>query len=211
MPYSLLNHFIKTVAFAALLLVISACSSGYKKEAGQWVWVSYDEMEGKRITMIEGVDAQTFNVLTNENYAVDKNAVYYTHRKIKYADPATFKVLTDGYAVDKYHVFFDYGMILFADPATFQSLGFLYSKDKNDVYCGMIPLHLSKADLNLFTVTGSKANFSNTKSAVLTSHFIELNPEFAWIDTLQLERIIVGDYTTGQAGPKKFYGFKQVK
>jgi hypothetical protein len=51
-----------------LLLLLSSlflisCSNGYRKQNGQWVWVTYDSAFKKRVTFIEYTDKKSFKVL----------------------------------------------------------------------------------------------------------------------------------------------------
>lgn len=52
---------------------------------------------------------------------------------------------------------------------------------------------------------------AGTKSGILLSHFIELNPEYKWLDTLEIGRVIVGEWGTGKTKSRKFKGFKSVE
>lgn len=207
-----INQPMKTLTAILASFFLASCDSGYNYENGVWIWVSYDESVGRRVKLVESADSESFKILKNKNYAVDKQAVFYLGTKIENADPKTFKVVTDnGYAIDKSNVYLDWGIVLFADPNTFQHLDFLYSKDKNDVYCGMIPLRLNKNEINEFVVTNKDDIMAGTKSSVLLSHFIELNPDYAWLDTLNIHRVIVGDWATGETKTRKFKGFREIK
>lgn len=74
---------LRNVFYFFITAFLSSCKSGYVRENGQWVWISYDESVGRRVTMIDSVDNETFKVLKNKNYAVDKNSVFYTNRRIR--------------------------------------------------------------------------------------------------------------------------------
>jgi len=193
-----------TVIFLSLFLMTS-CQEGYKKENDKWVWISYDEAVGKRVTKVESADLKTFKVLKNKNYAVDKNYVYYKTQKIKNANPKTFSVLTDnGYSKDDKKVFLDCYEIVNANPKTFECLCFPYSKDDNDVFCGTLPLQLSKDEINEFRVT----NMSTAISIILLSHFIEQNPDFSWLDTLSIDGVVVNEIATAKTNKRNFKGYR---
>lgn len=193
-----------------LFLFLTSCQSGYRKEGGVWVWVSYDESVGKRVRMVDKHDAGSFKVLKNKDFAVDKNAAFYVGRLIGGADPSTFEVVhKSGYSKDKTRVFLDDQMVVFADPATFKVLEFPYSKDNKHIFCGNIPLIISDKEANEFKVTNTDELMSATKSTILFSHFLEMNPDYKWLDTTGINRIIVGEWGTGETGDKKFKGFRE--
>ena len=90
--------FVFSVLMTATLV---SCSPGYQEENGEWVWVSYDEAAGRRITKIDSVDSRSFEVLANEKYGKDRMHVFYETEIILGADPNTFEILTEnGYARD---------------------------------------------------------------------------------------------------------------
>lgn len=190
-----------------------ACSSGYHKENGTWVWVSYDESSGKRVTGIDVYDDESFEVLTsNKNYAKDRNSVFFTGRKIDGADAATFEVLTNnGYSKDKNTVYLDQYKVLFADPASFRVLEFPYSKDAEKAFCGTLPIKLSKTEVNEFEVTNEDKLMAGMKTSIILSHFIELNPEYNWLDTLGITGIVIGEWATAETSTRKFKGFKGIE
>ena len=201
-----LTLFIMTIA------VMTSCQTGYKKENGKWVWISYDEAVGKRVTEIESIDYETFKILENENYAVDKNNVYHMTRPIKNSDPETFTILTtNGYSKDDQKVFLDWDEIIFADPKTFKTLNFPYSKDKDNIFCGTLPLRIPIEEINEFKVTSKDKLMSDIGSTVLKSHFIEQNSDYKWLDTLDIDGIIVGEFATGETKKRKFKGYREEK
>ncbi|MBP6812793.1 MAG: DKNYY domain-containing protein [Saprospiraceae bacterium] len=201
----------KLIIGALLILFFASCQSGYRKENGQWVWVSYDESVGKRITPIDAHDAKSFKVLKSKKYAKDKNAVFYHGRLIENADPKSFQVIHDsGYSKDKNRVFLDENIIVLADPATFEFLEFPYSKDSDHVYCGNIPLKISPQEVNEFNVTNTDELMSASKSTILFSHFIEMNQDYKWLDSTKIRWVVVGQWGTGTTKNKKFKGFREV-
>ena len=73
-------------------------------------------------------------------------------KKVKNADPATFRNLNNGYGADKSKVFYKGDEIPEADPTTFKQIKWAYSKDANHVY-----LHsclLESANPNEFLILG---------------------------------------------------------
>ena len=209
---------IKLSTKIALILFISgimtACDSGYKFEKGHWVWISYNEAFGRQVIKLDSVDNESFKVLTNKDYALDKNSVYYKIRRIKDADPRTFNIINEfGYSKDKNNVYLvgiDCEKVIFADPETFKTLDFPYSKDNNNVYCGTIPLKLNAEEVNEFTVTNEDTLMAGMCSTIRLSSFIESNPEYSWLDTLKIDWVIVGEDGAGKTKTRKFKGFKDI-
>lgn len=205
-----MKYVIRILFIFSGMFSIVACESGYKKESGQWVWVTHDESQGKRITYMDSLDNNSFRVLDNENYGADNNQVYYKGRKIAGADPGKFSVINDdGYGKDSHHVFLECDHVVFADPATFEALTFPYAKDNKHVYCGTLPMPIESKEIADFKVTNLDKLMANTRSTTILSHFIELNPEYAWLDTLKVERVITGQWATAKTGKRKFIGFKE--
>lgn len=194
-----------------ILFLISSCNSGYNKEDGRWVWISYDEAAGKRINEIEQHHFETFEVLDNEKFARDKNSVFYIGQVIKSADPESFEVLSNGYSKDLNNVFLDAETIVSANPRTFKQLGFPHSKDSAHIFCGTIPLELDENEIDEFVVTNGDELMSTSKSTILLSHFIEQNPKYQWLDTLNIGRVIIGEWATGKTKERIFKGYKEVK
>ncbi|MBK8705256.1 MAG: DKNYY domain-containing protein [Saprospiraceae bacterium] len=202
---------IKILALLLFLIFLTSCSSGYQHENGTWVWVSYDESVGRRVKLVESADSETFKVLRNKNYAVDKNAVFYLGIKIEKADPKTFEVITDnGYAIDKSNVS-GLGHCFICRPKDLSTSGFSLFEGQNDVYCGIIPLQLNKREINEFIVTNKDDIMAGTKRTILLSYFIEQNPDYAWLDTFDIQRVIIGDWATGETKTRKFKGFREIK
>ena len=193
-----------------VLCLLLSCDSGYQKEDGKWLWVSYDEAAGKRTTPIDKHDYQSFEVLENKKYARDKNSVFYLGSIIKNADPKSFTWLKAGYSKDENHVFLDAETIIFAKPDSFEPLEFPYSKDDAHVFCGTIPLSLKGNEIAQFRVTNEDKLMSGMKSTTLLSHFIEVYPDYQWLDTLDIEGVIIGEWGTGETHKKKFKGFEEV-
>lgn len=194
-----------------LTLIFMSCNPGYQKENGKWVWISFDEAVGKRVSQIDKHDYETFEVLNNGKYAKDKNSVFYIKSKIENADPKTFETIKRGYSKDNNHIFLDDEVVIHANPKTFQLLEFPYSKDDLHVFCGTVPLNLKNEEIEQFQVTNNDELLTDMKSSIVLSHFIELNPEYEWLDTLGIKGVIVGEFATGETNDKKFKGFKGFK
>lgn len=207
------------IASTLLLLIvlwISSCQSGYKKQNGQWAWVTYDESAGKRVKWMEGIDNSSFRVLKNDNFGADNFSVFYQGIKIKQANPNGFVTLTDntfGYAKDAQHVFLDIEVILKADPKSFEVLEFPYSRDKNDIYNGTLPMGLDKKEVEEFTVTNEDKMMAGSKTTSLLDYFIEYKPEYAWIKEYSPDTkfVIVGSSGTATTKSRKFKGLKELE
>ncbi len=184
-----------------LTLTLIGCSEGYKEIDGKWAYVSYDEAVGKRVNYLD-VDNETFKVLKKEEFAIDKNNVYFIGKKIENAEPSSFVVLENGYSADKSNVFLDYETVIGADPKTFKLLDFPYAKDNKTIYCGTLPLLTT--DINRFIVVKS----GSMKINELTSNFIKFNPDYAWIDTLKYKGVIYGE-GIGKTQTEEFDGYKK--
>lgn len=100
--------------------------------------------EGK---IIPDIDVNSFKPIFTgpyiQEYAKDKNNVYYLNSKITGADPKTFIVKThqiyEGcrlgmYSIDNNAVYYKDMKVIGADPNTFESLYGEYGKDKNNIY-----------------------------------------------------------------------------
>jgi hypothetical protein len=89
---------------------------------------------------IDGVDVESFKVMSSSYYATDKNQAYHLGKVIKGADPATFTVFDHVYySKDKSHVYGNGVVIEEADVKTFGPVDDKYSllyKDKNRVFRG---------------------------------------------------------------------------
>jgi hypothetical protein len=125
-----------------VLFILTSCQS-YKFANGKWSLISYDESVGRRVTVIDGADQNSFVPINNE-YAKDSKQVYWETLVIKGADPNTFVCLGQLYSKDKEKVFWREQEINGADPDSFQIVdgANLWSKDKKDFYFGADPLHV---------------------------------------------------------------------
>ena len=149
---------------------ITNINENYPKEGKEWVKLNNQESTewfsridsvvycGEIFCNIEpmkNVDANSFEVIPNSNYARDKNNVYYPIEIpcIDYSDcgvcycgkyvlentnPNTFKYLGKDYAIDKNLVFFRGRKLNNADGETFEIIKggefFYFAKDKSHVY-----------------------------------------------------------------------------
>ena len=117
----------------------------FQQKGGAWYY---------RDLPIEGADAKSFQVL-NDNYAKDKNQVYYgdTYRKgqeyymvkhsrlrVLHADAATFRYLNYDYSQDKSSVFYEGVAFPVKDLATFELIDRSYARDRVTGYYHQRPI-----------------------------------------------------------------------
>lgn len=201
-------HFKINLLFLLLGGLLSACDTGYQKEGGTWVWVTQDESHGRRSQPIAYADAGSFEVLSNRDFAKDQGHAYFQGRLISGADPDSFEVLSErGYSKDRQHVFLDVEKVIFANPATFELLEYPYARDAHYLFCGNLPILLPENEIREFKVTNEDKLMAGMKSTMKRSHFIEFNPTYGWLDSLQTQFIIVGEWGTGETSTKKIKGF----
>jgi hypothetical protein len=190
-------------------MVFTSCQTGYQNENGQWAWVSYDEYQGKRLSFLDSVDAESFSVMSNNQYGLDKYHVYFKGQIVYPADPKTFQLIDDkGYSADAQHVFLDAAMIALAHPLSFKVLQFPYSKDDQNIFCGTIPMRLSKEEQRSFKVVEGEKNMVNTRTITDLKYFIEFNPDYQWLDTLPIKKVITGEWGMAEVNGKRIHGFK---
>ena len=85
--------------------------------------------------LIEDADSESFKLLEKNQFATDKDHVYYYGLKMKGADPKTFVIVNDHYSRDANHIFHNSHQIKGADLKSFEILGNdRYAKDKNHFY-----------------------------------------------------------------------------
>jgi DKNYY family len=86
-----------------------------------------------RTLKVKNADAATFNYIDQE-YARDKNAVYFEGVAFSVKDVDSFQVLNYGFAKDRFTAYYDQIPIEGSDGATFEALDNNYSKDKKNIY-----------------------------------------------------------------------------
>jgi hypothetical protein len=188
--------------FIALLL---SCEPSYKKENGNWAWVSKYSAAGKFVREFSPHDS-TFEILENRKYAKDKDSVYLEGISIKNADPNTFEVLSsNGYSKDKDNVFLDTDIVIFANPKTFEIIEWPFARDDQRIFNGNLPMDVS--DIESFKITRS----GNSRIATVKYFFIECNEDYSWLDTMDVQGIIVGGDAEAVAENEKFEGFRKVE
>ena len=186
------------------LITLISCGEGYEKVEGQWTWVLHSEA-GKHMREIE-IDNGTFEILDNKSYAKDKSSVFWRGVRIDKADPKTFKVISDnGYSKDKNYVFLDNDIVIFANPETFKVIDWPYSMDNERLFNGNLPIEVK--DLTNFKITKP----SGARTSTLKSYFINSNPDYNWLDTLDVQGIIYGEHAESETGNGKIKGFRKIE
>lgn len=196
------------------LIFLQSCGTGYQRQNGSWVWTTNDESHGSRSTVIPEADDGSFEVLDRPQFAKDANYLYYEGKRVRGANPKALQFLGDEkseYYKDDQHAFIRTEIIQRADPATFEVLEFPYSKDKNDVYCGTMPMMLSAGDLKSFKVINDDPWMKGMVSTMKREHFVEYNKSYQWVDSLDIEYVIVGEWGSAESAGKKFKGLYEVK
>ena len=195
---------IRTLYLTLISILFISCGEGYQENDGKWTWVLYSEA-GKHIRELNP-DNSTFKILENEEYAKDKNTVYRRGVEIDKADPKTFKVISEnGYSMDKYNVYLDNEIVIFANPKTFKVMEWPYSKDDKRIYNGNLPMEVD--NIEEFEITKSGGG----KTSSMKSFFIEWHKEYKWLDTLNVNGIIVGEDSEAKTNTAKYKGFKKIE
>jgi len=133
---------IKLIWYAILIVILAGCDAGYKIQNDKVLYISYNESNGRN-TRNFGADPETFQILENDRYGLDKKNVYYEGNPIDDADPRSFKVLSDYISKDRNRGYTGTIAIPGSDGNTFESVMNDYTRDKNDVYRAEYPLHSS--------------------------------------------------------------------
>lgn len=202
---------LKWLSLGLLTGTLIACDTGYQWEEGQWTWVQRDEAAGKSVRVMESVDAATFQIMDPPTYAKDKNHVYLEGRIIPEAHAGSFRLLeASGYARDQKHIFLQQAPVIFADPASFEVLAYPYSRDQNHVFCGTLPLPLSPEEVPQFNVTNQNKRLAGATSISTLSGLLLFYPEYQWLDTLEIDRFVIGTGGTGETNHRKFQGPREI-
>lgn len=199
------------IVLILVFTVLTGCVTGYAKQNGSWVWVTNDEQFGSRTFTIVGADQSSFYVLDNKNFAKDKESVYFKGKKIPFADPHSFTCLSANnyaYSRDFQFVFFEDERIINADPKTFEVLSFPYARDAKDVFCGTLPMMLTKDEVSTFKVVNQDETMAGMITRSKLNHFVEYNEKYMWLKRYENEmnRVIVGEWGEGRSASKIYKG-----
>jgi hypothetical protein len=107
---------------------------GYGKDKNN---VYYNEIYDKvyKPKTLNGAIPETFVSLDNGYFGYDENSVYFENKKIKKANPKTWKLFKKGclYSKDK-HIYYKDIIMKEADIETFEIINDTFAKDKNNYY-----------------------------------------------------------------------------
>ncbi|MBS1604591.1 MAG: DKNYY domain-containing protein [Bacteroidetes bacterium] len=127
--------------FAVSFLFLSGCSTGYRKEGSVIYYEYWNEGSGSHKDRLDA-DPETFEVLKDDNYAKDKQKVFYNGGVIIGADAATFESLDERYARDKNRGYYGRDRILSSRGQTFRVIDDDYSSDGVNVFYDTLPLNV---------------------------------------------------------------------
>ena len=100
----------------------------------------YYMLSHNRTDIMEGADAATFQVLTDDHYARDATRVYLDGVAFPVKDVASFTLLDYGYAKDRFTGYYRRESIAGSDGPTFIRVDSDYAKDKDRVFYGTFVL-----------------------------------------------------------------------
>jgi hypothetical protein len=199
----ILMNKLRLLTLIIVTIFLTSCGEGYEKVDNEWAWVLRSEA-GKHVTKLNA-DEATFEILSDKKYAKDKESVFWKGVKIDLADPFTFEVISSGYSKDDKHVFLDNDIVVFANPEKFEILEWPFSKDDRYIFNGNIPL--TSKNIEEFVITKS----TGKKTASTKSFFIEWNKDFKWLDTINVNGIIIRDDSEGHTREEKFKGVRKIE
>lgn len=169
-PLSNKNH----LAYATLLSLVTGCplappqrvpdvTDAVLISAGYYIYRNriYTLEEHRELRIIEGADADTFQILS-ANFAKDKNSVFYKGRTINQADAPTFAAFGETcFAKDKHRAFYCDNPIQGADTRTFAAINDNYAKDHSHVfhYYGFDDHIVPGADISTFRTFGANPGY----------------------------------------------------
>ena len=111
---------------------------GYFYENGKIFFMIRSNMSpGYLSHSVENADLKTFEILSDEDYAKDKNNVYYHGEKLNGIDSKNFTIMKSGneiFTKDKNGVYYQNEKLDGMDSKSFEILKENYFKDKNGLY-----------------------------------------------------------------------------
>lgn len=130
---------------------------------------------------IEGADVSTFEILDeSQQYAIDKNHVYFNGFIIPDGDPTTFEVLESYYSRDKNHVYIS-GTVFTNDPANFEIVYGYIMRDSEHIYWSDTIISDDPTNIEIIEDLGFYTYWKNS-----TNIFINGSPiEDASMDTFE--------------------------
>jgi hypothetical protein len=186
-------------------MLLISCVDGYQKTSdNEWTWVNKSEA-GQQVKTID-TDVATFTILDDPAYAKDKKNVFCRGIRILDADPETFEVITEnGYSKDKNNVYLDRAKVIFANPNAFEIIQWPYAKDDKRVFNGNLPIEVD--NINEFEVIKA----GKGKSFYTKALFMKWNEDFIWLDSLNVNGIIIDESAEARTENQRFKGVNEVK
>ncbi|MFM7016683.1 MAG: DKNYY domain-containing protein [Bacteroidota bacterium] len=140
-----------TVLLYNVVILITACSSGYKIEGDKVYYEYANEAHGQQKVLLKA-DAKTFQVLKHEGYAKDAHTVFYYGKELKGADVNSFESLGDFYARDKNVGWYSMDSIKGSHGPTLKIVNDYYSTDGSDYFYTSFPLHITNVQKFKFVI-----------------------------------------------------------
>lgn len=197
-----------TSRLIVLLLIVftfQSCDRGYQEIDGQWFYVTIDEGHGRREKPLT-VDAATFQVLSNSDFAKDKDRVFLRGRVLEGVDAASFRLFPSGfYAMDRQKAYFVTLEVPDADIATFTEIKFPYAKDKNFIYCGNIPITPNRGQ----EVKVRRGSQGYTITSL--ESFIRDNEDFSFLVETGIDAVGYGFDGQARIGEERYEGYRKVE
>jgi len=135
-----------------LVIFLAGCGRaiGYQRKGDSFVFVDWGMELGYQEHPIQGIDPKTFQVLTSNGFARDKQRAYSTWFQIPGADVSSFVVISKFYAKDSTRVYFGHYVVEQADVNSFVVLSDTYARDSRRVY--YLYRVIEQADISSFVV-----------------------------------------------------------
>lgn len=146
--------------FIILISIIFGACNGYLVENGKVYYKSSNEAQGIVKRHLKNADASTFEILQNDDYARDKNFVFYQGNRVEGADPSTFEYVADLYAKDKNRAYYAGDSIESSSSKGFKIIDSYYSADNTDVYYTTKPLKVcSVSNFKIFENDNNRSKY----------------------------------------------------
>ena len=133
--------------FSLLIWAVNIVNAEYIKRNGE---IYYRDWSEEKTRILKNIDKKSFEILEND-FAKDKNNIYYKGEKIEKIDPKSAKIFGSHFVKNEKIVFDAYEKkeLKDVDTKTLKSVGDYYFKDKNNAYFDMKKID-EKVDLETF-------------------------------------------------------------
>jgi hypothetical protein len=108
---------------------------GYGKDKNNVYYHNGNDVKAYKPKIVNGALPNTFVSMNDGNFGYDENSVFYRNKKLKNANPKTWKLFKTGcrYSKDK-NIYYENNIIKEADIETFEIIDYTFAKDKNNYY-----------------------------------------------------------------------------